>query len=1001
MGVVTREMLEFGLMDPNALVKCIVSVGPFPFPGLAELRQQQRAIIQQDTPYKSFFLAKRELDNLKRHYAAMKDRQKATTIILKSLETSRMRVPGQRSNSLFVAPTMKKQMVNAGVGVQNKSKMRRASSGSKGQICNNSNNGLSNNQNNHSGNLNTRSPQNGVVSGSKTVSGKQVTMTWDKAAPKIRSKQFRRRRTASASSGHTDSSSSTELCDSNSSQSSDSSDSEGVWSETDGQWKKPKATKKSKSDSPGSLSLKSNKSNLSLCPAPKEGEENILGLSDNSLLAIPSSVESHAHATGASNHIDNNDKSSLPPLPLEILEASQEDKSTGGSQEHLCPEEDSLPTSSKLSCTDNLTGHKILDTNDSQHFLEEISRLGKSDSFYENLSKRICELQFQNLRILNSCQTTIDPKSLVLPVFPKSPLASPMTTDRSLAGDLFLQDSSLKLTPNATPINYLSPRGSVSSLSDCIGETSIIRSPLRSPLSPVLSRDGSLPKSRRSSYSKRASSGNRSSQSVSSVEIPDICVDAPNVDSSNHHHYHRLQRNEHVEEWNKASEDNADSVSQLVPARTSKSRQNEIHSVGESLEVMEKLMTSPRRGSDLTLDLSEITSLGTGIKPFTPLKTPDFLQLNSSMVDTSSPKDSFAFSEEEALSLVSKPKSAKKTDVSSCLVSPINSPDLTQTSTKTGLTKKSPSRSPSEDIVFPPRPKNFPVSPDAKEQFLLTYTSAGAGGYTNHEALIIGDEGEDEFLCREGRTSHGDGEVCGDVCNVFPTTACPCQCQTTEEINAVIRQNIAILQRLKLKPAYELSLDENAGGDDEYEDLEEFDDRSSCSDCSDEYPELSNFAKGDVKGEDSSDRDSGVPNCSSKNSFSRKDSCGSGMKERASSLQNQDSSGCSSGGSSGTIATAAAGCTSSTSTEGFQPKSGYKIIATTTAQTTPLRRRNSSGGGGTVNRSQVRRKSLTRGVSVSSHASNTETGAKLKKSFNPFPTARRARVRTTKFGLYN
>ncbi|XP_046396746.1 mucin-5AC-like [Ischnura elegans] len=40
MGVLTREMLEFGLMDSNNLIKAIVSMGPFPFPGLADLRDR-------------------------------------------------------------------------------------------------------------------------------------------------------------------------------------------------------------------------------------------------------------------------------------------------------------------------------------------------------------------------------------------------------------------------------------------------------------------------------------------------------------------------------------------------------------------------------------------------------------------------------------------------------------------------------------------------------------------------------------------------------------------------------------------------------------------------------------------------------------------------------------------------------------------------------------------------------------------------------------------------
>ncbi|XP_068085867.1 uncharacterized protein [Anabrus simplex] len=40
MGVLTREMLEFGLMDTNNLVKTIVTIAPFPFPELSELRDK-------------------------------------------------------------------------------------------------------------------------------------------------------------------------------------------------------------------------------------------------------------------------------------------------------------------------------------------------------------------------------------------------------------------------------------------------------------------------------------------------------------------------------------------------------------------------------------------------------------------------------------------------------------------------------------------------------------------------------------------------------------------------------------------------------------------------------------------------------------------------------------------------------------------------------------------------------------------------------------------------
>ncbi|CAG2062404.1 unnamed protein product, partial [Timema podura] len=40
MGVLTREMLEFGLMDTNNLVKTIVTIAPFPFPELPDLRDK-------------------------------------------------------------------------------------------------------------------------------------------------------------------------------------------------------------------------------------------------------------------------------------------------------------------------------------------------------------------------------------------------------------------------------------------------------------------------------------------------------------------------------------------------------------------------------------------------------------------------------------------------------------------------------------------------------------------------------------------------------------------------------------------------------------------------------------------------------------------------------------------------------------------------------------------------------------------------------------------------
>ncbi|EFX76613.1 hypothetical protein DAPPUDRAFT_106861 [Daphnia pulex] len=42
MAVLAREMLEFGLMEPNHLVQTIVSMAPFPFPGLNDLRDKYR-----------------------------------------------------------------------------------------------------------------------------------------------------------------------------------------------------------------------------------------------------------------------------------------------------------------------------------------------------------------------------------------------------------------------------------------------------------------------------------------------------------------------------------------------------------------------------------------------------------------------------------------------------------------------------------------------------------------------------------------------------------------------------------------------------------------------------------------------------------------------------------------------------------------------------------------------------------------------------------------------
>jgi len=42
MGVLAREMLEFGLMEPNKLIQSIVTLGAFPLPGLGQLRDKYR-----------------------------------------------------------------------------------------------------------------------------------------------------------------------------------------------------------------------------------------------------------------------------------------------------------------------------------------------------------------------------------------------------------------------------------------------------------------------------------------------------------------------------------------------------------------------------------------------------------------------------------------------------------------------------------------------------------------------------------------------------------------------------------------------------------------------------------------------------------------------------------------------------------------------------------------------------------------------------------------------
>ena len=146
-------------------------MGPFPFPGLSELRQKHLSLLSQDTPYKSFFLAKRELDNLKKHYAAIKHRQKATTIILKGLEASR-----NRSNSLFI--TSARPTTCNGAGAKG---LRRGSvqppTPSKGTLTLNHNNNKNSN-NAFANNLNSR--QQNVRNGNSHVGSRGLVVAGGK-----------------------------------------------------------------------------------------------------------------------------------------------------------------------------------------------------------------------------------------------------------------------------------------------------------------------------------------------------------------------------------------------------------------------------------------------------------------------------------------------------------------------------------------------------------------------------------------------------------------------------------------------------------------------------------------------------------------------------------------------------------------------------------------------------------------------------------------------------
>lgn len=77
-----------------------------------------------------------------------------------------------------------------------------------------------------------------------------------------------------------------------------------------------------------------------------------------------------------------------------------------------------------------------IDTSDSQHFLDELSKIDQlrksygmttgegngDDNFYENLSQRICQLQFQNLTLLTHLSTGEKENTKIL-----SPLPSPIS----------------------------------------------------------------------------------------------------------------------------------------------------------------------------------------------------------------------------------------------------------------------------------------------------------------------------------------------------------------------------------------------------------------------------------------------------------------------------------------------------------------------------------------------------------------------------------------------
>lgn len=61
MGVLTREMMEFGLSDTNELVKNICIMAPFPLPRLSELREKYTYNIRPLSNNSQFSFVKRGL----------------------------------------------------------------------------------------------------------------------------------------------------------------------------------------------------------------------------------------------------------------------------------------------------------------------------------------------------------------------------------------------------------------------------------------------------------------------------------------------------------------------------------------------------------------------------------------------------------------------------------------------------------------------------------------------------------------------------------------------------------------------------------------------------------------------------------------------------------------------------------------------------------------------------------------------------------------------------